>query len=129
MVSFFLQQNSEWSRNTKIKRSLYICELLFHFSLWFQFASVWFYFLSKCTKERGKELTGQNLDVDTQLFEDAFCLFDVTLFSLIAGDGQYQFLGEIVTHFPYFHLTTPLYKIFHLPPFSTIHLPAHQSPF
>ena len=59
----------DWSLNTsndkKIKCSLYICELVIRFSLWFKwsvffsgsnwvFSSVWFYFLLSCTTEAGK---------------------------------------------------------------------------
>ena len=45
------------------------------FSLWFNFSSAWFYFLSKSTKERWKKLTGKNLNVDRQFFKDVIRIF------------------------------------------------------
>ena len=59
----------------KIKSNFYICKLALYFSLWFKFFSAWFYFLSKYTKERGRKLTGKNLDIYSQFFKDVICIF------------------------------------------------------
>ena len=48
---------------------------MFHLSLLFKFSSALFYFLSKCTHERVKSLTGKNLNLDEQFFEDVICIF------------------------------------------------------
>ena len=52
----FLERNPP----SHVRFCLTIClnwELLFLFSLWFKFSSAWFYFLSKCMKERGIKLS------------------------------------------------------------------------
>ena len=47
-------------------------------------------------------LTGKKLNVDRQFFKDVLCLP-----LLQDGVGLHQFLGEIATHFPHFHLLRP----------------------
>ena len=114
--SFLFAPYLEWSLNISIdKKSNTIC--IFAnlcstlISLWFKSSSAWFNFRLKFTKERGKKLPGLNLNVDRQFFKDVICIFYVTLFNLTTeGWGQYQFLGKIATHLPYFHLLTPLSK-------------------
>ena len=70
----------EWSLNISTgKKSNAICTFVnlcsTLFSLWFKFSSAWFYFLSKCTKERGKKLTRKNLNVDRQSFKNVISIF------------------------------------------------------
>ena len=79
---------------------MYICKLVFHFSLWFKFFAAWFYFLLKCTKERGKKLTGKNLNVDRQFFKDVFCI----------GVGVVPILRTNCNPFPLFPFINPSLK-------------------
>ena len=78
--SFLFALHLEWSLNISTgKKSNAICIFVnlcsTLFSLWFKFSSAWFYFLSKCTKERGKKLTRKNLNVDRQSFKNVICIF------------------------------------------------------
>ena len=50
-----------------------LCSTLFR--VWFKFSAAWFYFLSKYRKERGKQLTGNNLNVCRQFFKDVIHIF------------------------------------------------------
>ena len=82
-------------------RSFYICKLSFYFSLCFKFSSAWVYFLSKYTKERGRKLTGTDLNTYRQFFKDVICIFDVTLCNLIAGGvGAAPILRKNCDSFP-----------------------------
>ena len=65
----------EWSLNISTdKKSNAICIIASLcstlFRLRFKFSWAWFYFLLKCTKERGIKLTGKNLNVDRQFLKD-----------------------------------------------------------
>ena len=111
-----------------------ICKLVFHFSLWFKFSSAWFYLLWKYRKEREKIYPGKIL-IYIDSYSNMLHFVDVTLSNLIGGWGQYQFLGKISTHFPYFHLLTPSLKwsnhefyIFHLPLFIITPPPCPPNP-
>ena len=44
-----------------------------------QIFSAQFYFLANCTKERGKKVTGKNLNVDRQFFKEVICIFSMLL--------------------------------------------------
>ena len=78
--SFFFALHLEWFLNLSTDKSpvaicifVNLCSTLF--SLWFEFSSGWFYFLSKCAKKRVKT--------------NGVTLFDITLFKLFTGDGSY----------------------------------------
>ena len=78
--SFLFPLHLDWSLNTsvdkKIKCSFYICEIVFHFSLWLKlsiFFSLVLLFLemhNRCWKK----LTGKKLNVDRQFFKDLLCV-------------------------------------------------------
>ena len=102
--SFLFALHLDWSFNTsvdkKVKCGFYICEIVFHFSLWLKlsiFFSLVLFFLEMHNR-RKKKLARKKLNVDRQFFKDVLW---VTL--LQEGMGQYQFLGKIATHFPHFH--------------------------
>ena len=92
---------------------------MFHFSLWLKlsiFFSLVLLSLEMHNRSR-KKLPGKKLNANIQFSKDV--LF-VTL--LQEEVRQYQILGKIATHFPYFHLLHPLssedFYVFHLPPFN-----------
>ena len=109
LCSFLFALHWDWSLNTsvdkKIKCSFYICEIVFHFSLWLKlsiFFSVVLFFLEMHYRSGGK-LTREKSNVDRQFFKDVFW---VNLLQEWAG--QYQFSAKTPTHFSHFHLLTPL---------------------
>ena len=109
----------DWSLNTSVDKkiifSFYIFEIVFHFSLLVKlkifFSSVLFS-LDIHHRSR-KKLTGKKLNADRQFFKDALCVI-----LLQEGVGQYQFLGNIATHFPHFYLSTPplKWRFLYIPP-------------
>ena len=119
LCSLLFALHLDWSLNTSVDKkiifSFYICQIVFHFSLWLKL-SIFFslvLFSLKIHKRRGKKLSGKKLNVDGQFFKDVLC---VTL--LQEGVGQYQFLGKIASHFPHFHLATPplKWRFLYIPP-------------
>ena len=64
--SFLFALHLEWSLHGLLKNQTQFLYLQTCVPLWsvVQIFSAWFYFLSKCTKERGKKLTGIKLHVD-----------------------------------------------------------------
>ena len=102
--SFLFALHLDWSFNTsvdkKIKCSFYIRKIVFHSSLWLKlsiFSGLVLFFL-EMHKRCGKKLTRKNINVNRQFFKYVLC---VTL--LQEETRQYQFFGEIATHFPHFH--------------------------
>ena len=102
--SFLFALHLDWSFNTsidkKIKYSFYICKIVFHSSLWLKL-SIFFglvLFFLEMHKRCWKKLTRKNTNVNRQFFKYVLC---VTL--LQEETRQYQFFGEIATHFPHFH--------------------------
>ena len=77
--SFLYAFHLQWSLNISTdKKSNAVCTFAnlcsTLFSLWFKFSLVWFYFLSKCTKEKEK-----NWNVDTQFFKAVTDIFFMLL--------------------------------------------------
>ena len=67
--------NSSVDKN--IKSSLYICEFVFHFSLWFKL-SIFFsliLFSVEMHKRKGKKLKGKEFNVERQFFKDVIWIF------------------------------------------------------
>ena len=99
----------------KIKWSFYICEIVFHSSLWLKLSISSALVLFSLEMHNGSEnkLTGKKLNVGRQFFKDVPY---VTL--LQEGVGQCQILGKISTHFPHFHLSTPplKWRFLYIPP-------------
>ena len=86
------------------KCSLHICEIVFHFSLWFKLSTFFQLGPIFCWNphKRGKNSTWKKLNVDRQFFNGVICIFyDVTLCDLI-GESCYSFhpFSFIITSLP-----------------------------
>ena len=100
--SFLFPVHLDWSLkksvDKKVKCSFYICEFVFHFSLWFKLSILFslVLFSLEMYNRNGIKLIGKKINVDRQFFKDVLC---VTLMQEGGGSTQNSSIRVYITCF------------------------------